>query len=471
MKKHNFFVIIFCVILASCASNKDVNGVIVGLQNKSDINKFVENLDSTKPGSKNYLLSQQELGRINFIKQNPKASISYFNNAVRTYNIIEEKGALDGLLSSTVASTLLDDNAIDYEGSDFERAMVYFYSALSYLNLGKLNEAMVDIRASYDIQKFATAKREKDIAKVNAKLKNYTFIVPDKLEAEINKNQQEVANAKNKFLNSYLFYVSGLIREAKGELNNALIDYKNALELYPNNTYLLQNAIRLSAIYDRAYYNKLTQQNPNVKTYNQQDYNKQTTVHIVYEQGFIPQKESFSINLLINNKLAKVALPVYNASNVTPFNVNIAYNNNSITATEIGNIYNMAKFNLNERFPYILLRQLTRISSKTALQSGLSDNGQDASGLGTALYFVGAVASLTEQADLRGFYTLPALIQNATIYTNNNLDSISVNVNNGKNINIPLQIKSNKPENIIVLVTDTGNAMYYNILLRQTKFN
>ena len=92
--------------------------------------------------------------------------------------------------------------------------------------------------------------------KAHKKAKNKNNEAAERSEYE-NKSQQEyeknfaemaevLAKAKSSVLNPYVLYVSGIIHEMNGELDDAYISYKKGLEVMPSNPYLQRDVERLA---------------------------------------------------------------------------------------------------------------------------------------------------------------------------------------------------------------------------------
>jgi uncharacterized protein len=104
-------------------------------------------------------------------------------------------------VSKTATSFVLNDAAADYEGEDYEKVAIHSMLAHQFLGAGKLDDARIEAR------------------KINNKL------------AEINQKYDE--KERNKYgEDAHARYLSGLIYEARGEWDSAIIDYSKALELY-----------------------------------------------------------------------------------------------------------------------------------------------------------------------------------------------------------------------------------------------
>ena len=113
-------------------------------------------------------------------------------------------------LSREAASLITNDQVRAYRGEEFELAFINYYRALNYWYLGEPEEALVECR------------------KANLKLDRYAA------QADYD------ATYRN---DAFIHYMTGLIYEATGELNDAYVSYRNALDAYE--TY--QNVFGLEA--------------------------------------------------------------------------------------------------------------------------------------------------------------------------------------------------------------------------------
>lgn len=104
-------------------------------------------------------------------------------------------------VSKTATSFVMSDASADYAGEDYEKVAIHSLLAHQFIGLGQMNEARIEAR------------------KINNKL------------VEI--NQKYDAENKNKYSeDAHARYLTALIYEARGEWDNAIIDYSKALELY-----------------------------------------------------------------------------------------------------------------------------------------------------------------------------------------------------------------------------------------------
>lgn len=461
--KRNLCLPLLFLCLYSCANNKLIENHIKDLENNKVKAGFDKDFE-VSTSNKNYLLNNQEVGRTAFMLNLTDLTTSALGKTTDRYNSLDEKATINakGVSSGVLASTVGSDNAMEYTGADFERSLDYFYNAINYLKLGQLQKAMIEIRAADNIQKFAQAKREKQIYNAESS-SQYNF--SDDINNAIMESQSTLQGTKKRFLNSYIYYISGNIRELDGDANGALVDYKAAAELYPNNPYVIADALRLSELKDHDYYIRLKKEHPvSYSKYN--TYNKQKTVIVVYEQGFVPSKTALDGKIFLINGVYGLSLPTYNKQQDPLADVNIELLNNgkqvgSAQASEIVNIYTLAKNDLAENYSGILARQVSRLITKSAMQEVGRENDRP------LLQIAGGLGSLLEQADVRSFRTLPSYVQLAKINTNANFNNVDIKIN-GRTITFNDMLLHDN--NIIILyVIDLGFSVYKSVVYQGKK--
>jgi len=143
---------------------------------------------------KNQVLYFLEMGVITHLGGKYADSNSWFEQAARR---MEELDVIS--VSGTAADWVLTERFQPYRGEDFERVLVHYYMALNYVMLGQLQDALVECR------------------RINTLLQ------------EFNQRYEQ----KNRYkTDAFALYLSGLIYDAMGELNDARVDYQNAYETY-----------------------------------------------------------------------------------------------------------------------------------------------------------------------------------------------------------------------------------------------
>jgi uncharacterized protein len=133
-------------------------------------------------------------------------------------------------VSKTAQSFLVSDSSQDYVGEDYERVAIHTLLAHQLIGSGKLDDARIEAR------------------KIGTKL------------AEINQKYDE--KNRNKYgEDAHARYLAGLIYDAKGEWDNAIIEYAKAVELYEGEfkSYVVPAKVPSGLI--RAYYRVLAVRN------------------------------------------------------------------------------------------------------------------------------------------------------------------------------------------------------------------
>lgn len=104
-------------------------------------------------------------------------------------------------LSRNAVAMVTNDYTLPYGGEDYERVMIHLISAIGYLQMDQLDEALVEVRRLDSLLvMFADKYREDDVYKKDA----------------------------------FARYLSGMLHEADGAYDDAFIDYLKAVEIYQN---------------------------------------------------------------------------------------------------------------------------------------------------------------------------------------------------------------------------------------------
>ncbi len=186
-----------CLALPSCASNlgyyTKVNSFVSAGDTRGAVNA-VEGAKEKEYGSKNALLFHLDRGFLLHISSGYAESNADFDSVKRLYDDYFTKSI------TTEASTLLiNDNMRPYYGEDYERALVNVFSAINYIMLGKDNDALVEARqADHFLTTLQVNYGYKDVYKEDA----------------------------------FVRYLTGMVYENQGQINDAFISYRQALESY-----------------------------------------------------------------------------------------------------------------------------------------------------------------------------------------------------------------------------------------------
>ena len=224
--------------------------------------EFVE-MNSELQKERNRLLYELELGVINHLNGDYRESNQWLEKAAER---MEELDVIS--LSGLAADWVFSEKFHPYRGEDYERVLVHYYMALNYLMMGQLQEALVECRRFNTLlQRFNDRYENKNVYKSDA----------------------------------FMLYLSGLIYDAMGELNDAFIDYQHAYETYrgdyagyyatPLPAQLTEHLLRTSeglGFFD-AHKNYL-QEFPGVNWPSQQEYRNSARLVVIWNKGLIPYK-------------------------------------------------------------------------------------------------------------------------------------------------------------------------------------
>ncbi|MFT6900200.1 MAG: hypothetical protein ACJAXS_000362 [Colwellia sp.] len=357
----------------------------------------------------NYGLSQLEKARLQFLANNWVASQKSFEIAYQQVQDQEQAAKIqisNGL--QNVSAVVTNDNVIGYEIPSYEQGMLHSYQALNYLYQGRLEGALVEVRRANLVQENALKTNQAELYKAQEAMADKGVNAN-----ELNKNYPSMAGligeVKNSFQNAFTFYLSGLLYEAGKQPNDAYIDYKRAIEIYPNNTYLQQDVLRLAKkLGMHEDYARFEQKFGPYQAVNQENSGQ---IVVIFEQGIVSAKQEASLNLPVFNtradfKFFTFALPVYRGRLSTLMPLNISLDEKSYLSQEIVRLQSLASKDLQEKLPGLVTRQAIRLIAKEQIRHNLSKSGGDVGNILASLYNIAS-----EKADTRSWSSLPDNVQ------------------------------------------------------------
>jgi hypothetical protein len=314
--------------------------------------------------------------------------------------------------AATAISLLTNPNFEPYNGEGFEQLLLHYYSTLNYIDLGLLDDALVECK-----------RMQQKLIKIT-----------------------DYYHGKNKYKrDAFVNNLMGIIYDAQNDYNNAFIAYRNAYEIYRDDyqtmlgtkipTQLKKDLIRtayLTGFIDEGHrYEKEFQIN-----YEPENINNGTLVFF-WNNGLGPVKDQWSINFAVipagngwvrfynaelnlsfpfyvgtdNNKsnslstlkFIRVAFPKYVKRNPLYNQGILSCDSLSLSSSfEVAEDINAIAFrSLDDRMLKELGEALLRVAIKQAEEEALRKQNE---GLGAALSLINA---LSEQADTRNWQLLP----------------------------------------------------------------
>jgi hypothetical protein len=305
-------------------------------------------------------------------------------------------------LSQEATTFIINDNAAPYRGEDFESVMVNLFLALSYANLHKIEDALVEAR------------------KVDSKL---TAI-----------NLQYAEDKKNAYQEDpFARLLMGILYEMGGtsaDLNDAFISYSIALKGYERDYVrfgefvpgvLIENVLSLAAFMGKEELQGLQYRFPYQEVVSLAERRQKAEVYVLHLNGRTPVKEENVIVYPVpGGQVVKVAFPQYQEipMQITDSSLHArsdsGYEQIAAGSSLVEPIGKLAVESLENRKVRIYAKTVARVTAKyLAVREAERQAAKDSGGwAGLLTRIVGdALIYATEQADLRSWRTLPAEIR------------------------------------------------------------
>lgn len=329
---------------------------------------------------------------------------------------------------SEAAAFLTNDNALSYEGDSYEHVMINVIKALNYASLGQFQEALVEAR----------------------RIDHRLNVLTDKANDKTGYHEDGFAR-----------YLTGILYEVTGDINNAFIAYRKAYDAYeemrgwarvPAPAQLRADLLRtsealhltnefeeyrrlfpetvwqpLSAVADLAHVVLISY---NGRAPHKEDRYLDLPISldalqlVLLNRGFSQsprhqQRAADTVLYGLNGRVVRVALPrlITQKTQVPAEQLTlIGDSGHRVTVrSELGqNISSLAEKSLSDRLPGITVKALARAAVKFAMAEGATRGAQQAAGKDAAPW-VGLVVGLltkglavaSEEADKRSWQTLP----------------------------------------------------------------
>ena len=304
-------------------------------------------------------------------------------------------------ISKEAATFLINDNAYPYRGEDFESALVNLFMALNYAAMQKWDDALVEAR------------------KVDAKLNMF--------------NAQYDANEKNDYAeDAFIRFLMGILYDAEGEVNDAFISYQKSEEIYRDTyrrlyslgpSYLLLEKYIYAAksLNFNSEIRSLRRNYPRLSVPKQPNLSKNAEVYLIHYNGLGAVKvQKFFRWIMPDRYVLQVPYPVFKfnpcltvASKVilTDIKSGRSYILRTVAVEDISDI---ARLNLHNRINRIKAKAFARVTAKYIAAKAAENkarNDQNA-GLANLIHLFSQTAiTVSEQADIRHWRTLPAQIR------------------------------------------------------------
>lgn len=310
-------------------------------------------------------------------------------------------------LSKTAATLIYNESAQDYSGEIFEQVAIHTLLALSFLQDNMLKKARIEAK------------------QINHKLYAIT---------------QEYGTKNNSYTeDAFALYLSGIIYDALGNIDDAIIDYRRALSLYQSPGYrhfftgkvaqqIGQALFRLAHIRKRHDILKEL----NTFKFELETNQNQGEIIVIHEIGHILRKQAHDFMIPIDNQLIRFSFPYINLKQ-SPHYLSTGFRLNGKPFTNAVNVANMnaiAHHTLEERRFRLIAKGVARLLLKAQLTSTAHEELGPLGGL-----LANAYSAVTETADTRSWSLLPSAFFVSRLTVPPGRHSLTI-TNNGKISNI-----------------------------------
>lgn len=418
------FISCSAVLLSACSSLSPGN--LFGhysLQNQAvynavQVGDYQEAGSLAQDGVAGEILDNMEKGRVSLLNQDYPLSKQYFEASESAVRAQQEQAVISlSELAMDAGALAVNDNLTSYVPADYERGFLHLYLALNYLHSNALDDALVEVRKANQVQEMAKNKREQVLRAAEDKMASEG--VRANLGAILS-HYPDAGQTLQAVQNGYLFYLSALLYETAGELNNAYVDYRRALAVATENRQVINGIMRVArklgmredlALLE-AKYGKATALPKGL-----------SRIIILDEQGLVEQRDGWKLSLPVythgRGTFYNLALPYYPNRPVSIY-ANLKLGGQTFSPSKLVDVNLMARQDLNERLPAMVMRQVMRI----VVKEQLSRQAAEEEAVGNLLFNVWNM--LTEQPDTRSWQTLPASVYSSSVVTTAGEHELSV---------------------------------------------
>ncbi len=384
-----YFFLLYLFVLTSCATGEKVITKVrknIYQRRYQAALKALDESDLAK-SEKDSLLYYLEKGTLLFLLKRYDESIKFFQMA---------KERIDQLFAVSVhkqaESFLSNDLALPYKGEDFERVLIHYYLALDYLMKNDLEDALVESRQVIVY-----------LDEINDKYKKKNVYHDD----------------------AFIRYLNGILFEIGREYNDSYVDYYHSYIAFKK-IYQKYYGVRIPRIIYRDLkrlslflgiqddYRKWNKMYPSPVIPESKFLNQKCEVILILEAGFIPRKKEGHLDVAVGGQWVRIAFPMYGRDKPSEVRGGILEAGNfKGRAILMEPLAKIAFYDLQDRGARVMARAAARIAVKHGIATGVEEMARRSKNpylkLGAGLIgFAGhIVASATEKADTRGWYTLP----------------------------------------------------------------
>lgn len=425
-KQYLVLIVLFSLLLLSCTPYYVKHQQFFSLIKSENYTQAEQLIASSKKAKKKRykLLYLLERGHVSFLQKNFKASSSFFLQADELASTIEKQASVE------ILAYLTNSNIRPYRAESFEKVMMHYYHALSYVELGNYESALIECR------------------RMN--------IVLQKLTEASSKESRYTRDAFGHLL-------MGSIYEISGDVNNAFVAYRNALDAYDDlytklfnvgvpstlKRGVIETALKLGFDEEARQYSQKF--DIDLASFDKKS-KSELILFLEYGWGAYKVGDSFDFVFSENNDMINFTNPatglaynfprtsvssqdILNMKSINVFRIafpryvqspdvfrknKVWVNNKPVNLDVVQPLSQIAQQSLRDRFTKELGEAILRFALKKASEYALRQENQDVGAI------FGIANALSEQADTRNWQTLPSSIHQIRIPLSEGMNTISI---------------------------------------------
>lgn len=400
------------VLISGCATDytREMKPVRTDLRNERPDLALLEFRDAFQDSTgKNRLLYLMEFGNLLRLSREYTDAEAVLLQADR---LSDQQRGIE--LGQEVGAFLSSDLALEYRGADYEKVFINYCLAASYASENNMEDALVECRA------------------VNNKLRAFN------LAYERNRNRYSD--------DAFIRYLMGILFEKSGDLNNALIAYRNSAAVYdssyaaeygiPAPQRVQSDILRLSSeLGMESVFQNYRNQWPEIDGWQDQGPDaSHGEIVVILEAGLIPTRVERSYTFVFDDRVYRLALPGIATFKQKTLSVVLSSGSRRSNGFLAEDLAAIALKNLEDQAGRNIARSIARLAIKAGVAEAgeqiveelTSENSTVSNIAGLLLSIAGAAA---ERADLRAWLTLPEQIYVARLTLPEGSHPLSVEVN------------------------------------------
>ena len=385
------------VLCTGCASYNDKMAGVLSLYDAGNFDAAANQMTSGKfeselNGRRDGLLFRLEAAKMLQDAGRFEESNAMFERA-RTL-AVEFDYQADVSVTEEVGTVITDQTWKTYRGTEYDRILLEVYSALNYLALNDLEEALVHMRKAYVRQAEAVSRNSSEIADAeedaaDSKGVDSQGVLDDPGYANAQARLDTlVSPAYADYVNPLANFLSAILLREDGDNSNALVDLRKLTGMMPGNHYLPALLEEFEASPTPA----------------------ADRLYVIFENGTAPEREEFRLNLYTPQQwVSTFAIPGLSphATQIRSLLVEPLGGSGPIETEHVTSVDSIVATDFQAQLPGIVIRTIIATVAKEVVTHQVDKASSN--DLGFVVANIWKVA--TSQTDLRTWLSLGAEFQ------------------------------------------------------------